>query len=262
MLRAVRNVAAAGVGIAAAQGIEQMLEGQARGAQAIEIGLHLILLDQTAHGDHVGHARHLAQRAFDCPVLDGAQVGGVVAIALDAVTHDLAHRRGVGRDIGFDTGRQVDPAQALIDLRAYGQDIGLVVVGDDGEGQTELGVREHPDRVGQPRQGHFDRQGHLLFDLLGGAARVQGDHGDLGVGDVGEGLDRQVQKGQHAGDRKQHRPQNHQQRLVQREMNQSLHREAPARAAEAALAPAAAGRTASSASRYWRASISMFWFTT
>jgi hypothetical protein len=113
LLRTLRHIAAASVGVAAAQRIQQVLEGELVGAQLVEIGLHLVLLDEAAHGHHVGHARHLAQGAFDHPVLQGAQLGGGLPVAAQTVAHDFTHRRGVGGNVGLHA-RQANQRRAAV----------------------------------------------------------------------------------------------------------------------------------------------------
>ena len=186
LLRALGHVAAAGIGVAPGQGVQQLLVAELVGLELVQIGLHLVLLDKPAHGHHIGHPGHLAQGAFDHPVLQSAQLGGRHAVPAQAIAHDFTHRRGIGRNIGLYTGGQIHPAQPLIDLLARQIDRDTFVIGDDGEGQAKLGVREQADRTGQARQGDFQGKGDLLFDLFCSAARVQRDHRHLCVCDVGK----------------------------------------------------------------------------
>ena len=269
LLRALGDVAAAGIGVAASERVEEILEGQLVGAQLVEVRLHLVLLDEPAHADDVGNARNLPQAALDHPVLQRAQVRGRGAVAAQAVTHDLAHGRGVRRDVGLHAGRNVHAAQSLGHLSPHQVDVGVVVVGDDGVAQPELGVREHADRVRQSRERGLDRQRHLLFDLLGGAAGEERDDRHLRVGDVGEGLDGKVLERDHAAHHEQQRSEDDEQRLVHRVVDQPPHGAARAIGAEApevtpvgALAPARPARPSSNASRYWRTSSSMLRVTT
>ena len=67
-------------------------------------------------------------------------------------------------------------------------------------------MREHPDRVRHARQGNFQRNRHLLLDLFRGSARIQRNHRDLGIGNVGEGLDRQRPEGCDAATDEQQQP--------------------------------------------------------
>ena len=260
LLRSLRHVAAARVRIAPPQRVQQRLKTQLVGPQLVPVGLYVVLFNEAAHRYHVGHTGHLAQSAFDHPVFQGAQFGGGFAIALQAVAHDFTHGRGVGRDIRFHASGQVHAAQTFVDLLAHQIDFGFVVIGDDGERQTKLGVREQANRIGQSRQGHLDRQGDLLFHLFGGAAGVQGNHSDLGVGHIGEGFNGQVLERKDTGHGEQHRAQHDKQGLVQRVMNQLLHW-TPAGCTEDALC-AAAALAASSAMRNSRANSKPFSLTT
>ena len=223
LLHALSHVAATRVGVTAPQRVQQVLKRQLVGAQLVQIGLHFIQFGKAAHGHHVGNAGHLAQGALDHPVFQRAQLGGGFAIPLHAVAHDLAHGRGIGRDVGGHALRQVNAAQAFIDLLACLLHLGVVVIGDHGEGQAELRVREDADGIRQARQGDLNRQRDLLFYLFSGAAREQRDHGHLGVGHIRKGLNRQVLEGDHARHHKQQRPQDDEQGLVQGVLDQAFH---------------------------------------
>ncbi len=73
-----------------------------------------------------------AQGALDDPVFEGAQVGGVLAVATHPITHDFAHWGGIGRDVGLGAWRQIHAEQSFVDLLPCQIDIGVVVVSDDG----------------------------------------------------------------------------------------------------------------------------------
>src|SRR5690606_13678187 len=91
------------------------------------------------------------------------------------------------------------------------------VEGDDEIGQAELRVREHAHRIRQPRQGHFDGNGDLLLDFLGGPAGVERNDRDLDIRNVGEGFDRQILEGNGAAADQQDRAQYDEERFEQRE---------------------------------------------
>ena len=86
-------------------------------------------------------------------------------------------------------------------------------------------MREESHRIRQARQRHLDRQGDLALDLLGGPPWLEGDHRDLGVGHVGEGLDRQGPEGDDAAADENQQGEDDQERLVLREVDQATHRE-------------------------------------
>ena len=107
LLHALRDITAPCVLVAAAQCVEQVLVGEAVGAQFFQVGLYFVLFDEAAHGDDVGHAWHLAQVALDHPVLQGAQLGGGFALALEAKANHLTYGCRVGGYIHFRTLGQV-----------------------------------------------------------------------------------------------------------------------------------------------------------
>ena len=74
---------------------------------------------------------------------------------------------------------------------------------------------EQPYRVGDTGQRDLQRDGDLLFHLFGRTAGVQRNDVDLGVRHIGEGLHRQVLKGQRAGTHEQGQGQPNEQRLAQ-----------------------------------------------
>ena len=80
---------------------------------------------------------------------------------------------------------------------------------------------------GSPREAQLDGNRDLFLDFLGGAPGVQRDDGDLNVGDVRERLDRQRLEREDAAGDEQHRHQQHEQRLMQRERNDAANHGGP-----------------------------------
>ena len=133
LLRALCDVAATRVGVAMSNRVGQVLQGEFELAQLVQVGLHLVLLDEATHRHHIGHAGHLTQRAFNAPVLQGAQLRGGLAIATQSVAHDFADGCGVWRNLCLYAFGQVDAAQAFIHLLANHVHFGVVVVSHHGE---------------------------------------------------------------------------------------------------------------------------------
>jgi len=238
LLRALVDLAAADVGVAAAERQEQLLQRDAAVLHAREVGAHLPGLDRAAHADDVRHARRHLQLPLDGPLLDRAQFAGGVAVAAHAVAHDLADRGRQRRQLRRHARRQVGRQQPFADLLPREVVADLVVERQHQERQPELRVREQPDLVRQTVERHLERDRDLLFDLLRRAPRVQRDDVDLGVGDVGERLDRQRPERDDAAADEQRCHQQEGQRLVQGERDDALDHRAispwpgtPARAA-------------------------------
>ena len=223
LLAPVFDVTTTGVGVAALQGAIQLLQADLEIFHAPEIGINLVLFHQPAKAHHIGHAGDEFQLPQHRPVLYGAQLARLEVRPLQAVTVNLADRRGQRRKFGLHARGQVGAAQSLGDLLARKIRIGLVVECDDDEGQAELGVRKHAHRIGYAGQLDFNRNGDLLFHLLGGTPRVERDDVHLGVGNIRKRLDRQGVERKNAGADEQQRPEQHEQRLVQRIRDDSLY---------------------------------------
>ena len=219
--------------------------------------MNFVLFDKSAHGHHVGHARYLANRAFDHPVLQGAKFRSGLAITSQTVSHHLTHWGGVRSDVGLNAWRQVNAAQPLVDLLSDQIDVGLVVISDHCERQTKLRVREHADGIGDARQGDLNRQGHLFFDFFSSTPRVERNDGDLCVCNVWEGFNRQSFEGKQARHGEQHGAQHNEERLVQCVMDQFSHLDSAGFSLSLAVLFAA-----SSAMRNSRANNKLFSLTT
>src|SRR5262249_15677814 len=76
--------------------------------------------------------------------------------------------------------------------------------------------------MGKPAQACFKRDSDLLLTLFGGTAREQSDYGDLYIRDVRECLDRKLVEGNDTTAYEQHRKQQREQGLMQRERNNPL----------------------------------------
>src|ERR1051325_268361 len=211
-----------GVGVAALDRLRKLSQGHLVVAQLREVRPHLVLLDQAAEADDVRDAGHEPQLARHHPVLVGAQLARRVLVALDAVAVDLADRGRERRQLCLHAVWQVDLAQPLDDLLPGEIAVRPVVEGEDEKRKAELRVRKHAHRAGQPRQRDLQRHRDLLLHLLGGAPGVKRDHRDLRVGDVWEGLDREVDERPDSGADEERHPEDDEERLVQRERDDAL----------------------------------------
>ena len=189
LLVALFQVAASGIGISLPQRRHDLLHRNVVGLQFRKVQVHLVLLHEAAEGDDVGNARREAHLALDHPVLQPAQLGEVVAGPGELVAEELADRGGQRRELGLGFVGEGDAAKPFEDELARAGVGGLVVECNDQEGQPELRVGEHADGVGQSGETDLDGSGDLLLHLLGRITGIQGDYGDLDIGDIREGLD-------------------------------------------------------------------------
>ena len=184
-----RDGAAADIGVAGGNRVDDLRQGEAVGPHAIEVDLGLVFLGFAAQRRDVGDARHDAQFAFDHPVLQRLELDQVHARrTLELVAQDFADAAGRRND-RRDDGRQRGVLQPVGDLLAH-----EIVVAAIFELQADKAEREHRVRadVGQAgRAGDRDlqRNGDVTFDFLGRLAGILRDDLDDRRRRVGIGLD-------------------------------------------------------------------------
>jgi hypothetical protein len=222
LFAALLDVARAHVGVVAVERGHDVGHREAVREQLGGIGRDLELLGIAADGVDLGHARHVAQLRLDDPVLDLAQVGRRVGLAVGPLRAlfrlhgpevDLAqaggdrphHRRD---PLGHLLARRLD---ALVDELAREVDVGAVL---EDHGHLRQPVARQRARLLQARQaGHhgLDRVGHALLGLQRRVAGRGGVDLHLHVGDVGHRVDGQLLVAEHAErghaqHREQHQP--------------------------------------------------------
>ena len=216
LLIALLQVTAARVRISLPQRREDLLHGNVVGLKLGQIQTDLVLFQKSAQADHVGHAGRQLQVARDRPILDRAQLPQVLPVAGHAIAKQLADGCGQRRQLHLGLAGKVHVAEAFEHQLASLIIVGAVVEGDDQERQAELRVRKHAHRVRQSAQADLQRRGDLLFDFLGRVSRIEGDDGDLDIGNIRKRLDRQILERHDAAQQKQAGQQEHEQRLMQR----------------------------------------------
>ncbi|VTQ76211.1 Uncharacterised protein [Stenotrophomonas maltophilia] len=216
------HVAAARIRAALLQRLGELTEADASVPQLVQVRLDLEGTREAAETDHIGHARHGAQAALHRPFLHGAQLGWRHVRAFQHITVDLTYRRAHRLQFRGHPFRQLHALQALQHLLAREVVIGLVVEGQDDHRQAELRMREHPHRMRDAGQRHFQWHRHLALDLFGGTARVQRHHCYLGVGYIREGFHRQYAERGNASTHEQQQCQHHHQWLAQAVGNQAI----------------------------------------
>ena len=236
--------AAAGIAAARAQRAGHLVERESVLAQPLRIDAHLVFLHGAAEAHHLDDAHEAAQRRADHPVLQGTHLGRRhLGRCLHDVPEDLAHRIRQRPQRGRGTGRQRDALEFLHHLLAR-----EVVVGPVGERHRH--DREPEDRhrphLRHPRDAvhlAFDRDRDRTLDLLRRLPRVLRDDLDLDVLDVGERLDRQREPRERPGDRDDHRGDQDEDALLQRERDDLLEHRAGLVSSPAIRTRAAARRT-------------------
>ena len=155
------------------------------------------------------------------PVLDRPHFRGR-KVAFDPVSVDFADRRRQRSQFRSYTLGQIDVAQSLEHLLPGKIRVNRIVERDGNERQSKLCVRKETNRMRNSAQTDLDWNRDLLFDFFSGAARKQSDDLNLGIGDIRKRLDRQRSEGRHSTCNEERHQQNQEERLVQRESNETF----------------------------------------
>ncbi len=110
-------------------------------------------------------------------------------------------------------------SEAFGDKLAGQIDVGSFVKDERYAGDAELGGAAQLLQLGQTAHRHFDAVGDVLFNLQRREARRFGQDQHLGVGHVGNRVDRNVQRAHDPADRQQNEQRNHQKAIVEREVD-------------------------------------------
>ncbi len=190
-----RDGAAADIGIAGGNRVDDLRQRQPVGPHAVEIDFGLVFLGLAAQHRNVGDARHDAQFAFHHPVLQRLELDQVHAgRTLELIAQDFADAAG-RRNHRRDGRRQRRVLQPVDDLLAH-----EIVVAAIFELQADEAEREH--RVGADigeagRAGDCDlqRDGDVALDFLGRLAGKLRDDLDDRRRRIGIGLDVERREG-------------------------------------------------------------------
>ena len=187
---------AAAVLVGALDGVLDLGEGELIGHQLVGVHHHLVLLDEAADAGHFGHPGHRLQLVAQVPVLDGAELGQVVLAGgvFQGVFEDPAHPGGVGAQGRADLRRQFAPdvVEILQHPGAGPVDVGAVFEDDVDQGEAVLGKAAHHLGLGHRQHGGGQGIGDLVFDDLRGLFGEFGADDHLDVGEVGDGVHRDV----------------------------------------------------------------------
>ncbi len=198
---------AADVDVGVVQRLQHLGQGHPEGDQLLVVDGDVVGAGLAAPAGDVGDAGHGLEAALQHPVLEGLEVGHRIAGRADQpIAIDFADR-ALGRQLRLGAvGQRAQLAQA-VDHPLLGFVVGEVV----GElhlhvGQAEEGDGPHAGHVRDAGHLHFDGDGDVALDLLGGLAGRLGHHLDQRGHRVGIGLDVQLGEAEHAGG-EQHRHQ-------------------------------------------------------
>ena len=192
------DVAAARVFVVAAQRLEDVADGDVERVEGVGVDGHLILLEVASEAVDFDDSRDARQLALDNPVLDGAQLHGVVALLVarldvERILVDFAQTRGDGHHLGG----------AQLGGNLSGDGLYLFVDELPGVENRHALLEDHrDDRQTEARHGanlldvhdvahrHLDGEGDELLDLLRSERGGDGHNLHLVVGDVRHGVDR------------------------------------------------------------------------
>ncbi len=184
--------------------VEHLAEREPVAREPVGVDEHLVLLEVPADGVDLGEARHAQELASDDPVLDRAELHRRVAArrVAERVAEHLAQARrdrpelrrlGAGRELVFDA------PQLLQDELAGEVGVDAVLEDDGDDGDALAGERAELDEVGERLQGQLDGDAHEPLDFERAEGRGLRQDLDLVVGDVGDGVDRELGGGVEAG---------------------------------------------------------------
>ena len=191
------DVPAAGVLVRALERAYHVLDRQPDGLEAFRIDHHLVLLVLAAEAVHLDDAGDGAELRADVPVERLLQLHQRVPFAAHDELIDLAERRRDRAHLGppvVGGDGVLGLAHPLEDHLAGEVDVGAVLENHGDHRESVLRDRAHLLDLRDAGHGPFDGDGHVLLDLDGGEGGSRGDHLDLDVGDVRDGVDGQVQR--------------------------------------------------------------------
>ncbi len=181
--------------VAGADGAGHVGDADVVGLEAVGIDGDLVLLDEPPHRGDLGDTGDRLEAVPQGPVLEGAQVRDGVGpgVVHEGILEDPSHTRGIGAQLGPDSLRQqgLDLREVLEDAAPRPIEIGAVLEDDVDVRVAEVGEAADGLDVRSPEESADDRIGHLVFEDVGAPVPPRIDD-DLGVGEVGDGVDGNV----------------------------------------------------------------------
>ncbi len=193
--------AAAYVHVRLADGVAHLGQRDLEGLQASRIDDDRVLAHEAADAGDLGHAVRLGDGEADLPVLRGSELGkralgrhhGVLVDPADAGRVGTQRRRHAIGKLALGGGQIFEHA------RTRPVEVGAVLEDDVHEAHAEEREAAHDARLGHAQERRRQREGHLVLHHLRRLARVFGVDDDLGVGEVGDGVERHLAHGVDAG---------------------------------------------------------------
>jgi hypothetical protein len=198
--------AAADVHVAGAHGLRDFGQPDTVRFQTQRVDDDVVLAHEAADAGDLGNAFGLGHRIADGPVLSRAQLGEIAFVAQHRVLVDPADAGGVRPEAGRDAGRQ--PARREVQILQHAAAcpvlVGAVLEDDVDERHAEEREATHRLGVGHAQHRRGQRVGDLVLDHLWRLPGIFGVDDDLGVGEVGNGIERHARQRECAGaDREQ-----------------------------------------------------------
>ena len=216
---------AAGLAVGAADGRDQLVETDAVGLQTARIDHGFVLADKATDAGDFGHARHALQLEAQAPVLQRAQFREVVRVAAvdQRVLVDPTHAGGVRAELRFDAFGQLGAhlREVLQHARACPVQIGAVLEQHIDEGIAVHRKAAHGLGPGHGQHARGDRIGDLVFDDLRRLPGVGRADDDLHIGQVGNGIERQLPHRDQTGDGEQNRDRQYPAAMGERGLDQA-----------------------------------------
>ena len=211
--------------VGAANGLHHFPQRNVETGQAIRIHVDLVFLFKAAHGGHFGHPFHGGEPVAQLEILQGAQVGQVMLAALvhQGVLEHPAHPGGIRPQCGADPFRQLlaGGVQVFQHPRAGPVDIGVVLEDHIDKAQPHETLATHKADIGDTQQGGGERIGNLVFHQIRAASVPLGEHDHLGIGQIGNGIQRHLQQAAPTPDGGQQHQYQSDARLVRAQCNQA-----------------------------------------
>jgi hypothetical protein len=213
--------------IGGADGLGQVAEGDAVGAQALRVHHHLVLADHAAHRRHLRHPRDGLQLQLEEPVLEAAQLGQIplAAPVHQGVAEHPADPGGIRSQAGNGPLRELAGDLAEILQHAGAGPVEVCAIGEQhvDVGVAEQAVAAHRDRPRHRQQGGGEGIGDLVLHHPRRLPREAGADDDLDIGQVGDGIQGRLAQGLEAPGRQQQGGEQDQEAVADGPVNQVLH---------------------------------------
>ena len=178
--------------VAPLHGHRDVADGEIVGVQAVRIDGDLVLLHISAHRRHLGDALDAGELVTQEPVLHRAQLGQVVFLRIERIHEGPADAGGVRTKVRSHVLGQGAGESTEVFQHAAAGPIGLGAVRENhiNEGVSVKRISAHD--LGRRHREHLGRDGigHLVLHNLRRLAGPLGVDDDLGVGQVGDGIER------------------------------------------------------------------------